>query len=180
MHFDSLCVKSCWCSFSWVLFVSFSFLFFFSLSLSNRILTSHLLFHHSRLYPQVVAGKRYFMFLCWGIWRTLWVGLHISTVSDAGQGTDVLRLGWPDVPTASPYCWVAAGRSPATCFLMAPLACGLSVVGLLQSRCPRYWWKLMPFPASSQRSHSVVASAVTGLPTSRGRTEPTSQTRPSN
>ena len=31
-----------------------------------------------------------------------------------------------------------------------------------------HWWKLMPFPASSQRSHSVVASAVTGLPTSWG------------
>lgn len=92
------------------------------------------------------------------------VGLHISTVSDAGQGYGCPKAWLAGCPNCLPYCWVAAG-SLATCFLMAPLACGLSVVGLLRADVPGVLvGKLMPFPASSQRSHSVVASASQACP----------------
>ena len=121
--------------------VFFFLVLFFTLSLSNRIhLQSHLLFLHSRLYPQVVAGKRYFMFSLGNLEGLCGVGLHISAVSDAGRGYRCPKAWLAGRPNCLPHCWgyywVAAG-SLATCFLVAPLACGLSVVGLLQSRRPR-------------------------------------------
>lgn len=121
--------------------VFFFLVLFFILSLSNRIhLQSHLLFLHSRLYPQVVARKRYFMFSLGTLEGLCGVGLHISAASDAGRGYGCPKAWLAGRPNCLPYCqgyyWLAAG-SLATCLLLAPLACGLNVVGLLQSRRPR-------------------------------------------
>ena len=112
------------------------------------------------------------------------VGLHILTASDAGRGYGYPKAWLAGRPSYLPHCqgyyWLSAG-SLATCLLMAPLAYGLNVVGLLQSRRPRStggsWCLFQPH----LRGHIVLLPLQSqACPPPGEGTEPTSQTWPSN
>ena len=136
-------------------FCVFFFLFFFLvlfviLSPSNRIhLQSHLLFLHSRLYPQVVAGKRYFMFSLGKLEGLCGVGLHILTASDAGQGYSCPKAqlaGHPKLPPSLPGLVLAGSWELSHMPPGGPS--GLwSQCGWIppEQSSQEHWWQLMAF-----------------------------------